>query len=101
MTLLDTAAAPGSAPGGPARRRTLKGLVRRVAVALAGGVVVLVGLALVPLPGPGWPVVFLGLSLLGREFPWAARLSSALQRRLRDAVQWSRRRVCGAAHAGT
>ncbi|MGR7027194.1 PGPGW domain-containing protein [Geodermatophilus sp. URMC 62] len=54
--------------------------------------IVLVGLLLVPLPGPGWPVVVVGLSFLGREFPWTARLSTWAQRRVREAVRWSRRR---------
>jgi uncharacterized protein (TIGR02611 family) len=29
---------------------------------------------MVPLPGPGWLVVFLGLAILGSEFAWAKRL---------------------------
>ena len=100
MTLLDTVAAPAVGPRHRGRRRTLRALARRAAVALGGSLVVLVGLALVPLPGPGWPVVLLGLSLLAREFPWAARLSAAVERRLRDAVQWSRRRLGGATRRG-
>lgn len=55
-----------------------RGLVRlgyRALVVAAGAGTVLVGLVLVPLPGPGWPVVFVGISLLGREFAWARRLT--------------------------
>lgn len=64
-------------------------LVRRFLVALAGTCVVLVGLVLVPLPGPGWPIVFLGFALLGSEFAWADRLRSHVQRRVAGGIRWS------------
>ena len=31
----------------------------------------LIGLALVPYPGPGWLIVFAGLAILSTEFHWA------------------------------
>ncbi len=88
---------PSSAHGVPdaldrPRRRPWASMAVRAGVALLGGLTVVVGLVLVPLPGPGWPVVLLGLTLLGREFQWAARWSHALRRRLRDAVMWLRKR---------
>ena len=46
----------------------------RAAVVLAGFVVVLLGLALIPLPGPGLLVVAGGLALLALEFVWAERV---------------------------
>jgi uncharacterized protein (TIGR02611 family) len=46
----------------------------RVAVVLAGFVVVLAGLAMIPLPGPGLLVVAVGLAVLALEFVWAERL---------------------------
>lgn len=48
--------------------------VVRAAVVLAGFVVVLLGLALIPLPGPGLLVVAGGLALLALEFVWAERV---------------------------
>jgi uncharacterized protein (TIGR02611 family) len=36
--------------------------------------VVSLGLILVPLPGPGWLIVILGLSILAIEFVWARHL---------------------------
>ena len=72
-------------------RRPWASMAVRAGVALLGGLTVLVGLVLVPLPGPGWPVVLLGLTVLGREFPWAARSSHVLQRWLRHAVTWLRK----------
>ena len=46
----------------------------RVLVIIVGTVLTVGGLALVPLPGPGWLIVFLGLTVLASEFVWAERL---------------------------
>ena len=48
--------------------------VIRAAVVLAGFVVVLAGLAMIPLPGPGLLVTAAGLALLALEFVWAERV---------------------------
>lgn len=39
-----------------------------------GSVVLIVGVALLLLPGPGWLIIFLGLGILAAEFAWAQRL---------------------------
>ena len=44
---------------------------RRIAVAAVGGTVLLVGVALIVLPGPAFVVIPLGLAILGLEFAWA------------------------------
>ncbi len=49
-----------------------------VGLALAAG-----GLLLVPAPGPGWLVTFLGLGLLGSEFGPVARVLDSAEIRLR------------------
>ena len=49
-------------------------LVYRIVVGVLGTAIIIVGLALVPLPGPGWLIVFAGLALLATEFTWAERL---------------------------
>lgn len=61
-------------------------MFRKVGVFVLGWVIVIGGLALVPLPGPGWAIVFVGLSLLATEFAWAARLKDRVQRQLADWV---------------
>ena len=43
-------------------------------MAVIGGTIVIVGLLLVFLPGPGALVILLGLAVLGSEFVWARRL---------------------------
>jgi uncharacterized protein (TIGR02611 family) len=70
----------------PPRRRFVDGVkerrerhrersrVVRAAVVLAGFVVVLAGLAMIPLPGPGLLVTAAGLAVLALEFAWAERL---------------------------
>jgi Putative transmembrane protein (PGPGW) len=47
--------------------------VRRIVVAVTGGTVLLVGLAMVFLPGPAFIVIPLGLAILASEFEWARR----------------------------
>src|SRR6218665_2447433 len=46
---------------------------KKVLIGLAGGFVVLIGLILVPYPGPGWLIVFGGLAILATEFAFAAK----------------------------
>ncbi|TMB42228.1 MAG: hypothetical protein E6J58_02075 [Deltaproteobacteria bacterium] len=46
---------------------------RRIAVIVAGTVLLLVGIALLVLPGPGIPLVLAGLALLATQFSWARR----------------------------
>jgi len=44
---------------------------RRIVVGVIGGSIVLIGIAMVVLPGPAIVVVPLGLGVLGLEFAWA------------------------------
>ena len=46
----------------------------RIGFTILAFVIFLGGLALVPLPGPGWAVVFVGLGMLALEFAWAEKL---------------------------
>ena len=47
--------------------------VRVVAVSVVGGTVVLTGVAMLVLPGPGVLAILAGLALLATEFAWARR----------------------------
>jgi hypothetical protein len=49
-------------------------LLRRIVVGVIGGTIVLIGIALLFLPGPAFIVIPLGLVILGSEFAWARRL---------------------------
>lgn len=53
---------------------------------VAGSVLLVVGIALLVLPGPGIPLVVAGLALLGTQFPWARRALEWLRARAKRAV---------------
>lgn len=48
--------------------------VRRLIVLVIGGTVLLVGIIMLVVPGPGLIVIPLGLAILAIEFAWAGRL---------------------------
>lgn len=57
---------------------------RRVLVLILGGVLVAGGLALMVLPGPGIPLIFLGLTVLSWEFPAAKRLLFKIKMKIKQ-----------------
>lgn len=65
---------------------TASGPIRKAGVAVAGVVVILVGIPLIPLFGPGWLIVFTGLAILASEFEWAGRLRDRIKARFRSIV---------------
>lgn len=75
------------------RVRALPGgrLAWRVAVTLAGVAVIAAGIVLLPLPGPGWLVIFAGLGLLATEYEWAARLLRFARRYVEAWTRWALR----------
>ena len=48
-------------------------VAKRIVVAVIGGTVTLLGIALIVLPGPAFIVIPIGLSILATEFLWARR----------------------------
>jgi len=64
----------------------------RALVGVVGASLVGLGVLLIPLPGPGWLVVFLGLAVLGTEFAWARRIARLLKRTLDRFWAWWRAR---------
>lgn len=48
--------------------------LRRLIVTVVGATVLLIGVAMIVLPGPAVVVIPLGLSILALEFAWAKRL---------------------------
>ena len=49
---------------------------------------VALGLFLVPLPGPGWLIVIVGLAILASEFSWAERLLGFVRTRVEAWAAW-------------
>jgi uncharacterized protein (TIGR02611 family) len=60
----------------------------RTAIAVLGGAVVVVGIVLIPLPGPGWLIVLAGLAILAVEFVWARHLLRFTRDRLLLWTAW-------------
>jgi uncharacterized protein (TIGR02611 family) len=63
----------------------------RMAVGIVGGLIVAVGLAAIPLPGPGWLIVIAGLFVLATEFTWAERLLDFTRRHVTNWTDWVKR----------
>jgi uncharacterized protein (TIGR02611 family) len=61
------------------------------AIALAGLVVIIVGIVLLAAPGPGWLVIFLGLGIWATEFAWAKSLLRLTQRTVGRWTAWLER----------
>lgn len=86
------------------RQRPAALVVYRSVVFTLGGILIIGGLAMVPLPGPGWPVVFIGLALVASEFEPAHRLLEFGRKHLRRWNAWLRTEpwwVKGAVGLGT
>jgi uncharacterized protein (TIGR02611 family) len=60
----------------------------RVVVGIIGGLIVAVGLATIPLPGPGWLTVIAGLFVLATEFTWAERLLEFTKKHVKRWTDW-------------
>jgi uncharacterized protein (TIGR02611 family) len=56
------------------RRRPQLNRAWRCGIGVLGAIVLVLGVIMIPYPGPGWLVVFAGLGILATEFAWAGRL---------------------------
>ncbi|HWM03855.1 MAG TPA: PGPGW domain-containing protein [Actinophytocola sp.] len=77
--------------------------VKRVTLAVVGGIVVLVGVALLVLPGPGLLLVLAGLLILASEFPALERYVDPVRDRAMKAAEdsvSSPLRIAGSVLAG-
>lgn len=68
-------------------RRSSKA-VRKTLITLLGWSVLLLGVVMIPYPGPGWLVVFLGLSILAKEFDWAQDIHDFTHSKYREWQRW-------------
>lgn len=62
--------------------------IYRFIVGGLGTLVVLIGLVLVPLPGPGWLIVIIGLFIISSEFRWAQRILHFVRVRVESWTHW-------------
>jgi Putative transmembrane protein (PGPGW) len=64
----------------------------RKAVTISIGIVLLVvGVALLILPGPGLPLIIVGLTLLSAHFVWAQRLRARVVDLAKQGLGWAKR----------
>ena len=61
-------------------------VVRRVIVSVIGATVLLIGIALLVLPGPAFVVIPVGLAILATEYAWARRWLRKVRRIASDVV---------------
>ena len=66
--------------------------VRRLIVFLIGSTVLLAGVLMLVLPGPGIVVIIVGLAILATEFAWANRLLTHARDRAARVAQKLRKR---------
>ncbi|MFF8609224.1 TIGR02611 family protein [Streptomyces sp. NPDC015346] len=67
-------------------RRTLH-LSWQVGVFIVGLAVVGAGVVMLPLPGPGWLVIFAGMAIWATEFVWAQLVLRWTKRKVTEAAQ--------------
>ncbi|GAB2786122.1 TIGR02611 family protein [Streptomyces daliensis] len=74
------------APAFVKSNRTLH-LSWQVGVFVIGLAVVVTGVIMLPLPGPGWLVIFAGMAIWGTEFVWAQLVLRWTKRKVTEAAQ--------------
>ena len=57
--------------------------IKRIIITIIGFTVLIVGMAMIVLPGPAFIVIPLGLAILASEFLWARRLLKKIKNTLR------------------
>ncbi len=73
--------------------RSLAGQARRIAVTVAGILLVVGGTAIIPLPGPwSFPVIIAGLAVLAGEYDWAKDVRDWVRERYKAAKRMIRSR---------
>jgi uncharacterized protein (TIGR02611 family) len=60
---------------------------KRAGIFVVGWVIVLAGVVMLVLPGPGLLVIIAGLSVLGIEFAWAAKLRDQAKDKAKAATE--------------
>ena len=61
--------------------------VKRLIIGVVGVTILLIGIALLVLPGPAFIVIPIGLGLLATEFLWARRLLKKVKKQIEKAAK--------------
>lgn len=60
---------------------------RKIVIGVIGATVILAGIAMLILPGPGWLTIFGGLAILATEFAWARWMLKFAKQRVRQLAE--------------
>jgi uncharacterized protein (TIGR02611 family) len=63
-------------------------LALKIGIGVLGGLVIALGIVLIPFPGPGWAIVILGLAIWAVEFAWAKNLLEFTKRNVKAWTSW-------------
>lgn len=66
---------------------------RKIVILLTGVPILVLGIILIPAPGPGLLVCFLGLLVLSLEFEWAKKHRDNANKQLKKIVEKSKERA--------
>ena len=66
----------------------IKRHTKRTIIGIVGGIVTLIGVVLIPYPGPGWLIVFAGFAILATEFEFARKALHGLRMRYDAWTDW-------------
>ena len=73
--------------------KSIPSAFRKPVVFMAGTAIVALGLILLPLPGPGWLIIFLGFAVLATEFATAEKIRAWLVEKVKNFVKIGNERL--------
>jgi uncharacterized protein (TIGR02611 family) len=74
------------------RWKKLPASIRKPVILVAGSLVILGGIILLPLPGPGWVIIFAGFAILATEFDQAQKIRDWFINLFKSAARWIQQR---------
>lgn len=69
--------------------------IKKTFVTVIGFTVLVIGIILIPYPGPGWLTVFAALGILSTEYDWAQRLLKYAKQRYDAWGNWLKKQNMG------
>lgn len=85
---MTTPTTPGEDADGRVEGRVKGGVLRRSAVGVVGGVLILIGIAGLALPGPGLLIMLAGMVVLALEFDWAEQRVDFVRDKALEAAEY-------------
>lgn len=62
--------------------------IRKLGVFIVGWIVVIAGIIMLVIPGPGWAAIFVGFAILATEFTSAKKVHDWLVAKLKIIIDW-------------